>query len=650
MNKQKIQLLIDQGDFNEALQAVEELEAVKDLNLEDKLACVLLKSQILTKSGETIKGLDLASEALETVQDQIPDNKLLLVDAIITKAESLRMFGQYDPAYAQEKLSGNLKLVEQGERILESPIVIDPIEISCRKAVLLRNKGIIYRSLKEFDLSEDCFQKCAALYRKTGNKKELIEPLLSLAFTKATKGELDLSLETFNECLALQEEIRDGEGRAETLAFIAGIYQEQGKPAVALEYYQKSQLKAEELPKTARTANLLFDIALAHHFSRADADLAFNAYQKSLSIFKELNNKNRIAWCYIRLGNIYHVSRGELDKALDYYEMSIPLFEETGDKMGRAFPVALKGFIHHQRGDLDLALVQLQKGLALIEEIGQDLLACEAIREIGSVLRAKGDNNAAIEHYMHCLKRLDERKLPNDPYAEALTYLELISAFLDTNDLKSAKDYFERFNKYYDNNKHRSQYIVQCYKLSEALILKTSARIRDKAKAQQILQELVDDDTMGILDPKTYATLTLCELHLFELKASPDEVTEENETFQEIKLLINNLESLAWRQHSFPLLISTMLLQAKLALIEGNLTEAMQLLEQAKITTEEKKLARLVEKVVEEQKELSAQLDTWKNLVRENTPLLEKLEHARLEDYITKALKTVQIRQNPVSQ
>jgi hypothetical protein len=142
-----------------------------------------------------------------------------------------------------------------------------------------------------------------------------------------------------------------------------------------------------------------------------------------------------------------------------------------------------------------------------------------------------------------------------------------------------------------------------------------------------------------LADSKKTAMLNICELLLFEIKSSPDEIMNENEVFQEFKQLLNNLASLAQQQHSFPLIVDVTILQAKLALIEGNLTKTMQLLAQAKITAEEKKLQFLYIRVIREENHLKTQLSAWENLIKKNAPLKERLAQAQLEEYIVKARK-----------
>ncbi|MFX1514149.1 MAG: hypothetical protein ACFFCQ_16350 [Promethearchaeota archaeon] len=107
--------------------------------------------------------------------------------------------------------------------------------------------------------------------------------------------------------------------------------------------------------------------------------------------------------------------------------------------------------------------------------------------------------------------------------------------------------------------------------------------------------------------------------------------------------MLGNLVLLAEEQHSFLLLVNTLILQAKFTLVEGNLTRAMQLLDQAKGIAEEKNLGKLSEKISAEKQLLITQLDTWEDLIQDNAPLKERLTRARLEEYISKALEIVHI-------
>lgn len=118
VKKLKIQHLINQNEFDEALKLIDKLENTNDIDLEDHFVYKLLKSQVLVKTGKIEKGLELADKTLTAVRNQLSENQLLLADAIIMKIETLRWAWQFFSTYSIKKLSGYLQLLEEGERIL----------------------------------------------------------------------------------------------------------------------------------------------------------------------------------------------------------------------------------------------------------------------------------------------------------------------------------------------------------------------------------------------------------------------------------------------------------------------------------------------------------------------------------------------------
>ncbi|MHA2246404.1 MAG: tetratricopeptide repeat protein [Candidatus Hodarchaeales archaeon] len=650
VNKRKIQQLINLNEFNEALVIINNLENTSDIDFKNHLVCRFLKSQVLAKTGKSEEGLELADKTLTVVRNQDPSNQLLLVDAIITKIVALRWARRFFSTYSIKNLSGYLQLLEEGERILENISNIEPLERTERTVILQRNKGHIYSSLREFDQAEKYFQESVVLHKKMGNINGIIEVMVDLATIFEVRTKYDRQLEIFQKCLNLCEELEDREGIAEHLQNLASVYQSKGEPETASIYVQRSLQLANELPGTIRIAKLLYDIGMLYYFKRDETAASLDAFQKSLSVSEELDDKDGIQLSLHLLGDLHQYSKGDLNRALEFYKRSMKLFEEVGGNVRvHAWNLTDAGNLYHLKGDLNLALVHFQKAISLFEEISDDFYFCQTFLHIGRAYRSKGDNKTALDYYKRCLELLEEKKLRVGQETKGLTYYELIAVMLDNKDNSKAKKYFQQFNQYYEKQELSKQFLSQWYKLSEALILKTSIRIKDKARAQQLFQEIIDDEDLKLdllnflADPKKTAMLNLCELLLFELKSSPDEITDENEVFQEVKDLLGSLVSLAEQQHSFPLLVNTLILQARFSLVEGNLTGAMDFLNKGKTTADEKKLVKLSEKVSVEIEILINQLDTWEALIQENIPLKERLVRTRLEEYISKASKIVNI-------
>ena len=92
-------------------------------------------------------------------------------------------------------------------------------------------------------------------------------------------------------------------------------------------------------------------------------------------------------------------------------------------------------------------------------------------------------------------------------------------------------------------------------------------------------------------------------------------------------------------------MIHTLILQSRLALITGDLDEAMKILEQAKRIAQEKGLHLINQKANEELIFLEKELDKWQMMIRRNAPIAEKLNLARLEEYVNNVKKTLNLNQ-----
>ncbi|MHA2108870.1 MAG: hypothetical protein ACW99R_14300 [Candidatus Hodarchaeales archaeon] len=653
VNKEDIQNLLKHNKFREALSVINSAENTKDIDLADRLAFKLLKSQVLVQIGKTEKGLNLADKILARVRTQIEGNPLLLVDAIITRIEALRWAKKLSSTYSRIELTRYLQMIEEGERNLENVSNLESLECAERTAILLRNKGLIYLSLGEFGLAENYLQASISLYETLDKKTELVEVLVDFATIFEFQTDYNRQIAIFQTCLKLNKLLEDQEGIAETFLNFAKVYQNREELETASNYIQSSLQIINELPRSFRVARLFFNIGIFFHKMRDGTRDCLLSLQKSLSLSEKLDDTDGVQLCYHLLGDVHQYSKGDLNKALEFYKRSQALFEEGGRIIVHCWNLLDTGNLYHLKGALHSALANFQKAIPLLEKISDDFYFCQTFLHIGRVYRSKDNSSKAVDYYKRCLKELDERNLRFGQETEGLAYYELISVMLDKKDTNRAKKYFERFSQFFEKKTQNKRFLNQWYKLAEALILKTSIRIKDKARAQQLFQEIIDDPHVKLnllnylADSKKTAMLNLCELLIFELKSSSDELTEDNEFFQEVKQILSNLASLAKEQHSFPLLVDVTILQAKLTLIEGYPTNAMQFLAQAKISAEKYDLKFLYKRVITEENHLTTQLSVWENLIQENAPLKKRLAQAQVEKYLLEAKRMVSLAYQP---
>ena len=92
-------------------------------------------------------------------------------------------------------------------------------------------------------------------------------------------------------------------------------------------------------------------------------------------------------------------------------------------------------------------------------------------------------------------------------------------------------------------------------------------------------------------------------------------------------------------QKAFPLQINSMILQAKLAIVDGKLKEAYELLESAKEIASEKNLDLEFQQISTEQNITINELEKAKTLIANNATFSERLEAVKFQEYVANAVK-----------
>ncbi|MFW9850603.1 MAG: tetratricopeptide repeat protein [Candidatus Thorarchaeota archaeon] len=368
---------------------------------------------------------------------------------------------------------------------------------------------------------------------------------------------------------------------------------------------------------------------------RGEIEKGYEYHQKCLKVREELGNKRDLALTLTNLGAVYQ-TLGDFNQALDCLHQSLEYYQDTVDYTGMSLTFNNLGSIHQIRGELDIALEYHKKSLEIRQKQNAKHEIALSLLNMGELERRKGNVGKADEFYKQSLSIYEE--VGNDTYtAIALSYL--INFSLENNQRELALQYLSRLKEL--NESCIIPLINQRYKLENALVLKSSKLTRDKLQAQEVLNEIVNEESTSH-DLTVNAMIHLCDLLLFELKVSDDEnlLTRINE-------LTTKLLEIGRDQGSFTLQIETNILQSKLALIEGDLDKARIHLAQAHITAQEKGLHLLARKVSHERDILQSQLDKWENIIKKNPPKQQMADLANLDEFLERMIrKTVSVLSN----
>ncbi|MFX0007115.1 MAG: tetratricopeptide repeat protein [Promethearchaeota archaeon] len=364
------------------------------------------------------------------------------------------------------------------------------------------------------------------------------------------------------------------------------------------------------------------------NMSFGNIDIAEKYFEEILSKKKELGNTFEIVWAYsLMIQNMLWV-KGRPDLAMKYNKKLLLQAKEIKfNHYWIAIYHGYKGVIYQAIGELDKSLKHYLTCKRLIKELQSDFLNAPIFNNIGNVYCEKGEYDLA-------LKYLEESLLFHKAQYKVLHpgYLcSIISIALKKGDIDYAQKYFQRLENIY--NQTPDSYIKLLYQYNKALILKTSSRIRDKAKAEKLLKQVIKKGGFEFLQLSD-AYIHLCDLLLAEYRTyNYDEVLEE------LNQNIAQLLTIAENSHSYRVFCETFVLKSKLALLTFDMKAARRYLTQAQKIAESYGLKRLAMKISIEHDNLLKELDKWENLNESKASLTERIKLARLDDQMTVMLK-----------
>lgn len=299
-----------------------------------------------------------------------------------------------------------------------------------------------------------------------------------------------------------------------------------------------------------------------------------------------------------------HILRGEPVQALKKIKQSESIFTKIDEKGGIGNCYVQLGRTYKLLGKYDQAIKSLEEGLTIIKEI------------------IVGANMGLWMSYI---------------------LFNLILVAQDLHSLELAEDYLKQMQELKETSK--SKYVHLRIQFSEATVLKMSKRMAKKFQAQQLFQSIIEDE---IIDHNitVLSMLNLCELLILETRYSE---TAEN-LLQEVTYLGTQLHEIAQNQESSSMTIMALLLQTKLALVQGDVEEASQLLSNAKKIASEKKLVNLLAQIKAEQESVQAELDKWNELIQRKASIQERIEHAQIASWLVEAKKIQETWVNPTSE
>lgn len=448
------------------------------------------------------------------------------------------------------------------------------------------------------------------------------------------QGQFQNTLNITESSLKEIESINQDRLVIEILSLISEAYWRMGKLKESWEAIKRAEILIKEYKQndiTFQEGNIQHNKG-SIYLREGRLDEAIKCFSDALTIRNQIsNNLYGIGETLNSLGVAYYY-KGQLTKALEYYKESLNIKQKLGNKQQIAIALNNIGDVYHTQGELNLAWNYYNQGLDLFKETGNNEHIFSGLHNLGKVFYQKGEFDTALEYFDKALKVVEvfDNKIS---LSENLFHQVVVS--IEKKDIELIDKYANYLKAIAE--KTENKIIKQRYLVSQALILKENPQVKDKIRAREILQSILQDEIVNH-ELRVSVLLHLCELLLFELSLTKNQ-EEEKRDFEEIKKLSGILLKIAQEQQLHSLLSETYLLQSRLAIMEFDIQKSLELISTANMIAEDRGLKKLSQTISFEMDLLSSQLVDWKIILKQKPQIKSLSELIQISDLINRMIK-----------
>ncbi len=498
--------------------------------------------------------------------------------------------------------------------INHSKIEFKKIETLLQKGKFSLAYNIIIENLKENNLLNRDQVTLKLLmgqcFVKQGKFQEAIDIITSISTECERLGEINLTIQAF---LLLTE-----------------IYWRMGKIIESKEVLTQCEVLLEGLSEEkSKRKGEYFHQKGSIQMRQGELDDALSSFQTALEYQKENEQLYNLGQTLNSIGVTYFF-KGKLNEALKSYNLSIEFKEELGNPQQIAIAYNNIGDVYHTQGELKKAYEYYTKALDLFKESGNKEHIFSGYHNIGKFFHQKRDFVNARDYFTKAAEIAEESK---NVFSLSENLFHQILVSLDLKDPKTTNIYLEQLQRISKGNPNK---IIQLrLRVAQALVQKTTTRIKDRMTALSSLQSLIAEKPVNH-ELLVIAMLHTTELLLYELKLSE---TNEEEVLQELKNLASSLEKIAQDQQLHSLLAETYLLQSRLALIDLDIKRTKELLMTAQLIADERGLIKLASTIKNELELLKSQLNNWEFIIEQKPNVKDISALSLIDDLVQRMIR-----------
>ncbi|QEE17644.1 tetratricopeptide repeat protein [Promethearchaeum syntrophicum] len=344
---------------------------------------------------------------------------------------------------------------------------------------------------------------------------------------------------------------------------------------------------ATELEILERMGDLV-TLRMGCFWQEGELDNALFYAKFNLDIRVKLKKQLDIANAYNNIGVMYN-AKGNLIEALSYLNQAFKLYSEINSTRGYSKTGNNIGAILIQLGRLNESLKYMEQSLEIDYSDGYMEGIRVASQNIGEVYWHKGEYEKALNHLF---KALDLCSKSEDGFQFSEILVPIVAVLLEMNNLKLANYYLHQLELI--KNQEENKIIQQRYFLTSAMVLRKSKSKGSLSNAEDLLKIIIEDDIR-------YHDITVMALLLIsEILIDKFEKTNNLLIIEDIRKSIKLLVAITKDTKSYSLMVESLLMEAKLALLDIDFHFSQACLDKALKIANDFELNRIKTKVLNE--------------------------------------------------
>ncbi|MHA2344044.1 MAG: tetratricopeptide repeat protein, partial [Candidatus Hodarchaeales archaeon] len=381
MEISEIKKIIDEGNYSQALEAIDRLKG------EERLEGSILKSLILERKGDLKKALVTAKGVLEECRVKGSPNQVL---------RAILMLGNVH--YALHNITELTDILQDAEEIFSEIKTRIQVDIQESHGYLLFLQGCLSEVSGSVDQALELLEHSLVVRQALPYQHDIVETLTKIGFMHVEiTGKHSLALDLFNRSLAISEKLENQTALAHSLNRLGCHYIYIGNHDKALPLLEKSLALYQQVNNKFWIAGLYNNISLIYRV-RENYDLTLNYLERSLAISEDLGDVRGTIINHTNIGRLY-CFKGDFTSAEQHFTQSLKINEELGNSLGQAWVfVALGDLNSIWKGDLGVGLDYYQRSLSILKEKGSELGIAWTLLRFAMTYILQGEPELALKN------------------------------------------------------------------------------------------------------------------------------------------------------------------------------------------------------------------------------------------------------------